>query len=63
MTSTRTAGTGAMLVLPMVGVISVTRMCAIAGIVTMQKLVPPRASPGIPLALAPAGLGTAIAAT
>ncbi len=52
-----------MLVLPMVGVISVTRMCAIAGIVTMQKLVPPRASPGIPLALAPAGLGTAIAAT
>ena len=51
---------GLMLVLLAVGAMSVTWMCAIAGIVTTQKLVPPRLLVDIPLALAIIGLGLVI---
>jgi predicted metal-binding membrane protein len=48
---------GLMLVLLAISAMSVPWMCAIAAIVTTQKLVPPRALLDIPLALALTGLG------
>jgi predicted metal-binding membrane protein len=49
-----------MLVLLATGAMSITWMCVIAVLVVGQKLVPPRASLDVPLALALVGLGIAI---
>jgi predicted metal-binding membrane protein len=51
---------GLMLVLLASGAMSITWMCVIAVLVVGQKLVPPRASLDVPLALALVGLGIAI---
>jgi predicted metal-binding membrane protein len=53
---------GLMLVLLAVGAMSVTWMCAIGVLVVAQKLVPPRVSLDVPLALALVALGVAVAA-
>ena len=51
---------GLMLVLLATGAMSISWMCVIAVLVVGQKLVPPRASLDVPLALALVGLGIAI---
>jgi predicted metal-binding membrane protein len=51
---------GLMLVLLATGAMSITWMCVVAVLVVGQKLVPPRASLDVPLALALVGLGIAI---
>jgi len=51
---------GLMVVLVALGVMSVTWMSVIAGLVLVQKLLPPRASIDVPVALAIAGLGLLI---
>ena len=51
---------GLMVVLVALGVMSVTWMSIVAGLVLAQKLLPPRASIDVPVALAILGLGTLI---
>jgi predicted metal-binding membrane protein len=52
---------GLMVMLVAVGVMSVTWMSVIAALVLAQKLLPPRASIDVPVALAIVGLGTVMA--
>jgi predicted metal-binding membrane protein len=51
---------GLMAMLVAVGIMSVSWMAVIAGIVVVQKLLPPKAAIDVPLALAMAGLGVLI---
>jgi predicted metal-binding membrane protein len=51
---------GLMVVLVALGVMSVTWMSVIAGLVLVQKLLPPRASIDVPVALAIVGIGILI---